>query len=83
MMTKRSLSGKERTGCKRTVAKMVVGNVAALTDLYELTVAEVFTTALGILRTPSEAHNVVCAVYVHAWYNAAAFDPANNSVLGG
>lgn len=53
----------------------------AFADLYDLTVAKVHSFARHLLRSASDAEDVVCQVYEQAWLRAAAFEASRGTVL--
>ena len=61
--------------------RIAAGDKAALSSLYELTVARIVAVARGVLNSKEDAEEVVCDVYVQAWQNAADFDPARGTVM--
>src|SRR5450755_2828418 len=63
------------------VRAMAGGDQAALSSVYELTVAQVFSIARGMLRCKEDAEEVVCDVYTHAWQRANTYDSDRGTVM--
>jgi RNA polymerase sigma-70 factor (ECF subfamily) len=63
------------------VHAMAGGDQAALSSVYELTVAQVFSIARGMLRCKEDAEEVVCDVYAHAWQRANTYDSDRGTVM--
>ena len=63
------------------VSAMAAGDAAALSCIYEQTVAQVFGIARCMLRSKEDAEEIVCDVYTHAWQTAGSYDPARGSVM--
>jgi RNA polymerase sigma-70 factor (ECF subfamily) len=63
------------------VQAMARGDSAALSELYEQTVSQVFAIARGMLRSKEDAEEVVCDVYLSAWQRASSYDPKRGSVM--
>jgi RNA polymerase sigma-70 factor, ECF subfamily len=63
------------------VRGMAGGDAAALSRVYEQTVAQVFAIARGMLRCKEDAEEVVCDVYTHAWQRASTYDCGRGSVM--
>jgi RNA polymerase sigma-70 factor, ECF subfamily len=61
------------------VCAMAAGDEAALSLLYQQTVARVFAIARGVLRSKEDAEE--CDVFTHAWLRASSFDVDRGSVL--
>ncbi len=70
----------DRSGLESLVGAMAAGDDAALSVLYQNTVAQVFAIARGVLRSKEDAEEVVCDVYTHAWLRASSFDAGRGSV---
>jgi RNA polymerase sigma factor (sigma-70 family) len=62
------------------VEAMVKGDEAALSSVYEQTVAQVYGIARAILGSKEDAEEVVCDVYAYAWQHAPAYDRTRGSV---
>ena len=60
---------------------MARGNQAALSQLYEQTVAQVHAIAMRLLRCKEDAEEVVCDVYAHVWQNARSYDSQRGTVM--
>jgi len=69
----------EESAC--AVAAIAAGNTAALTELYDSTVAKVHALVRAIIRNPADAEEVTCDVYAEAWRTASRFDPSRGSVM--
>jgi len=63
------------------VHAMAGGDRAALSDIYEQTVGQIFAIASRMLRSKEDAEEVVCDVYAHAWQRATSYDAARGSVM--
>jgi RNA polymerase sigma-70 factor (ECF subfamily) len=63
------------------VADMAAGDEAALAAFYDLTLGKVYALALRITHRPETAEEVVVAVYLQAWRQAAAYRASRGSVL--
>jgi RNA polymerase sigma factor (sigma-70 family) len=63
------------------VRAMAGGDSAALSGVYEQTVAQVFAIALRLLRCKEDAEEVVCDVYTHAWQRAKTYDSGRGTVM--
>jgi RNA polymerase sigma-70 factor (ECF subfamily) len=63
------------------VHAMAGGDQAALSDIYEQTVGQVFAIASRVLRSREDAEEIVCDVYAHAWQRAATYDASRGSVM--
>jgi RNA polymerase sigma-70 factor (ECF subfamily) len=61
---------------------MARGNQAALSGVYQQTVAQVHAIAMRLLRSKEDAEEVVCDVYVHAWQHARTYDSQRGTVMG-
>jgi RNA polymerase sigma factor (sigma-70 family) len=60
---------------------MAGGDSAALSRVYEQTVAQIFAIARGMLRCKEDAEEVVCDVYTQAWQRANTYDSSRGSVM--
>ena len=63
------------------VGRIAAGDKAALSMLYESTVAQVVAMARAVLRSKEDAEEIVCDVYVHVWQRAADFDANRGNVM--
>jgi RNA polymerase sigma-70 factor (ECF subfamily) len=63
------------------VHDMAGGDSAALSRVYEQTVAQIFAIARGMLRCKEDAEEVVCDVYTHAWQRANTYDSSRGTVM--
>lgn len=63
------------------VGRIAAGDKAALSMLYESTVAQVLAMARAVLRSKEDAEEIVCDVYVHVWQRAADFDATRGNVM--
>jgi RNA polymerase sigma-70 factor, ECF subfamily len=63
------------------VRAMARGDRAALSGVYEQTVAQVFAISRGMLRCKEDAEEVVCDVYTHAWQRAGTYDSSRGTVM--
>jgi RNA polymerase sigma factor (sigma-70 family) len=63
------------------VNAMAVGDQAALSSVYQQTVARVFAIARSVLGSREDAEEVVCDVYAHAWRHAISYDASRGSVM--
>jgi RNA polymerase sigma-70 factor (ECF subfamily) len=64
------------------VQRVALGQQAALTELYELTVAKLYALARLILRNPSDAEEVVCDTFAQIWQSASRYESSRGSVMG-
>ncbi len=69
----------EKYAC--AVAAVAAGDTAALSELYDSTVAKVHALVRAIIRNPADAEEVTCDVYAEAWRTASRFDPSRGSVM--
>jgi len=63
------------------VRAMARGDRAALSGVYEQTVAQVFAISRGMLRCKEDAEEVVCDVYTRAWQRAGSYDSSRGTVM--
>jgi RNA polymerase sigma-70 factor, ECF subfamily len=63
------------------VRAMALGDQAALSGIYQQTVAQVFAIARCMLRCKEDAEEIVCDVYTCAWQRAGAYDAKRGSVM--
>jgi RNA polymerase sigma factor (sigma-70 family) len=63
------------------VRAMAAGNRAALSSVYEQTVAQVFAISRSMLRSKEDAEEVVCDVYTNAWQRAGSYDASRGTVM--
>ena len=61
------------------MARLAVGERAALRELYDATAAKLFGVIVRILSDRGEAEDVLQDVYLTVWRRASAFDPARAS----
>lgn len=64
------------------IGQIVGGNAAALSTLYESTVARLYSLARSVLCCPLDSEEVVCDVYLFVWRNAHRYDAGRGSVMG-
>jgi RNA polymerase sigma-70 factor, ECF subfamily len=64
------------------VQRIALGQQAALTELYESTVAKLYALARLILRNPADAEEVVCDTYAQIWQAASRYESSRGSVMG-
>jgi RNA polymerase sigma-70 factor (ECF subfamily) len=64
-----------------TLARIPLGDRAALQTVYRLTSAKLFGVCLRILGERADAEDVLQEVYVTVWRKAADFDPAKASPM--
>ena len=64
------------------VQRIALGQQAALTELYESTVAKLYALARLILRNPADAEEVVCDTYSQIWQSASRYESSRGSVMG-
>jgi len=62
--------------------QIVGGNAAALSTLYDSTVARLYSLARSVLRCPLDSEEVVCDVYLFVWRNAHRYDAGRGGVMG-
>jgi RNA polymerase sigma-70 factor (ECF subfamily) len=63
------------------VQAMADGNRAALSSVYEQTIAQVYAISRGMLRCKEDAEEVVCDVYTCAWQRAHTYDSRRGTVM--
>jgi RNA polymerase sigma-70 factor (ECF subfamily) len=76
---------RERESARRVedsdlVARMAAGDEAALSELYDRHAPALLGFALRILGAVAEAEEVLQEVFVHAWNQAAGYDPTRARV---
>jgi len=62
------------------VARMAIGDHAAISELYERYSGPLLALALRFVKTRQEAEDLVHDVFVEAWRRAATFDPRRGRV---
>lgn len=60
---------------------IVQGDTAALSELYDSTVAKVHGLVKAIVHNSADAEEVTCDVYTQVWQTASNFDPSRGFVL--
>jgi len=68
--------------CDELVAAMARRDEAALSQLYEQTIARVFGLARAITGNADDAEEVACDVYAMAWERAEQFDESRGAAIG-
>ena len=63
------------------LARVALGDRAALADVYRLTSAKLFGVCLRILEDRAEAEDVLQQVYLTVWQRAGGFDAARASPI--
>ena len=63
------------------VVRLAARETEAAADLYDRYASHVYALARRILRSDSDAEDLVQDVFVQAWQSASAYDPARGSVL--
>ena len=63
------------------VARIALKDQAALTELYDFTASRLFSLALALVRTYSNAEEVLGDVYCQVWQSAARYEPKRGTVL--
>ena len=76
-MTQRS----DRSLLADQIARVAMGDRAALGNVYRLTAAKLFGVCLRILSDRSEAEEVLQETYLTVWRRADGFDPARASPI--
>ncbi len=61
---------------------MAAGDQAALSALYEMTVASVYGLVIDVLKSQEEAHSVVCDTYVAVWRSASTLQTQDCAGIG-
>ena len=74
-------AGTDAHRLEAVLRSMARGNQAALSQLYEQTVAQVHAIAMRLLRCKEDAEEVVCDVYAHVWQNARSYDSQRGTVM--
>ena len=77
----RSGTGTTTPPLEDLVRAMAHGDRAALSRIYEQTVAQVFAISRGLLRCKEDAEEVVCDVYTNAWQRAGTYDSNRGTVM--
>jgi RNA polymerase sigma-70 factor (ECF subfamily) len=67
---------------RRMLERMAAGDGDALRELYDVHARAVFSLAVRILRSQSDAEDVVQEVFAQAWRNAARYDATRGTVAG-
>lgn len=62
--------------------RVATGEQSALAELYELTVAKLFSLASLVVCNTQDAEEVVCDTFVQVWHSARQYDPQRGSALG-
>jgi RNA polymerase sigma-70 factor (ECF subfamily) len=62
--------------------EIVGGSSAALSDLYDSTVARLYSLARAVLHCPQDAEEVVCDVFLFVWRNGHRYDAGRGTVMG-
>jgi RNA polymerase sigma-70 factor (ECF subfamily) len=72
---------RDATVLNALVQRLVDGDRVALTELYTLTVATMFSFARRVLRNPADVEEIICDVYVQAWQSAAQYNAGRGTVM--
>ncbi len=64
------------------MARIVAGDEAAIKSLYEASRTRVFNSAKRILRSASDAEEIVQETFVDVWKRAAQFDQSRGNAIG-
>jgi RNA polymerase sigma-70 factor (ECF subfamily) len=67
---------------RRVLERMAAGDGDALRELYDIHARAVYSLALRILRSQSDAEDIVQEVFVQAWRNATRYDASRSTVAG-
>ncbi|MGH8230098.1 MAG: RNA polymerase sigma factor, partial [Steroidobacteraceae bacterium] len=68
-------------GTELLLARIQGGDLKALAELYDLTVARLFGLAQLIVRNRLDAEEVISDTYIEVWRNAHRFDPERGAAL--
>jgi RNA polymerase sigma-70 factor (ECF subfamily) len=68
-------------GLVALLRRIAAGEECALAELYDLTVARLFSLASLIVRNTQDAEEVVCDAFVQVWRSARQYDPQRGSAL--
>jgi RNA polymerase sigma-70 factor (ECF subfamily) len=69
-------------GLTALLRRIAAGEECALAELYDLTVARLFSLATLIVRNTQDGEEVVCDVFVQVWRSARQYDPQRGSAFG-
>lgn len=67
---------------RRMLERMAAGDGDALRELYDIHARAVYSLAVRILRSQSDAEDIVQEVFVQAWRNATRYDASRGTVAG-
>jgi RNA polymerase sigma-70 factor (ECF subfamily) len=67
---------------RRILERMAAGEGDALRELYDIHARAVYSLAVRILRSQSDAEDIVQEVFVQAWRNATRYDASRGTVAG-
>ena len=71
----------DRADLNASLLRVAAGDEAALKEVYDRTSAKLFGICLRILKTETEAEDVLREVYLSIWRRAGTFDPARSSPI--
>lgn len=66
-------------GLEQLIARVALQDRRAFRDLYDHTAAKLFGVCLRLMRSRSDAEDVLQEVYVKVWRNAAQYSPSGHS----
>lgn len=78
----RGTSSTEATGDMALLARAAAGDERALGLLYDRHAATAYALARAIVKSGTDAEDVVAATFAQAWRGAAGYDPSRGSVSG-
>jgi len=67
---------------RRMLERMAAGDGDALRELYDIHARAVYSLAVRILRSQSDAEDIVQEVFVQAWRQATRYDASRGTVAG-
>jgi len=72
---------RDRVSSQDVMQRVIAGDRAAFNEVYQSTVAVLFSFGRTVLRNPADLEEVICDVYLQAWQSAAQYNVERGSVL--